>query len=395
MSQNPNIDLPPTETDMSGKTVLQLIPALDAGGAERGCIDVAAAIVKAGGRAIVASEGGRMERQLIRAGAEVWHYPLSSKNPLVMKRTAKKLAERARAEGVSLIHARSRAPAWVGRWAADQAGLPFVTTWHGLHEAGNALKRWYNSSLAKGDRVIAISDFIAERLRSIYAVEDARLRMIHRGIDTEIFCPDAVPAARMLNVMGDWSLPDGVPVILLPGRLTRWKGQLDAVEAAAKVRDALGPESFVMVMVGDDQGRTDYRAEVQKAVKKHDLEWNMRIRGHVADMPAAYKLASIVLCASNKAEAFGRVPVEGQAMGAIVVATDHGGASETVVPSETGFLVPPGDVDAMAEALIAALQLPEDERQRRARLGEERVRTLYSVEAMCARTLGVYKELLG
>ncbi|MGB0920005.1 MAG: glycosyltransferase family 4 protein [Alphaproteobacteria bacterium] len=394
MDAHSNIVPRADKVDMTGQTILQVIPALEAGGAERGCIDVAAAVVEAGGRAIVVSDGGRMERQLIRAGGEAVHLPVGAKNPLVMWRTIRQLKKLMVAENVSLIHARSRAPAWVAWRAAQETQTPFVTTWHGLHDANGKLKERYNGSLAKGDRVIAISEFIEERLTRIYGVGPDRLRMIHRGIDTQIFNPDAVPAARMMNVIGDWNLPDGVPVILLPGRLTRWKGQRQAIEAAAIVRDKLGEGRFILVMVGDDQGRTEYRAELEKLIKKNNLEGWVRLRGHVSDMPAAYKIADVVLCASEKAEAFGRVPVEGQAMGALVVATDHGGARETVVANETGFLVKPNDINAMAEGLIKALTLPEEERQRRAHQASDRVRDLYSVETMCLKTLNVYKELL-
>lgn len=394
MDAHSNIVPSADKVDLTGYTILQVIPALDAGGAERGCIDVAAATVAAGGRAIVVSAGGRMERQLIRTGAEAMNLPIGAKNPWVMWQTLKKLKQILVDENVSLIHARSRAPAWVAWKAAQDLGIPFVTTWHGLHEANGKLKESYNASLAKGDRVIAISEFIEERLTRIYGVGADRLRVIHRGIDTKVFDPNSVPAARMMNVMTDWNLPDGVPVILLPGRLTRWKGQRQAIEAVAKVRDKLGEGSFMLVMVGDDQGRTEYRAELEKLIKKNELDRFVRLRGHVSDMPAAYKTADVVLCASEKAEAFGRVPVEGQAMGALVVATDHGGARETVVPNETGFLVAPNDVDAMAEGLIRALTLPEEERQRRAHQASDRVRSLYSVEAMCLKTLNVYKELL-
>lgn len=371
-------------------TVMQVLPALVTGGVERGTIDMAIAVQQAGGRAIVVSSGGPLERELARAGALHITLPVDSKNFFVMRRNARRLLEIARQEGVDLIHARSRAPAWSARSAARRAGLPFVTTFHGTYNFRSPIKKAYNAVMAKGDRVIAISDFIADHIRTVYKADPARVVTIHRGIDLAIFDPAAVPPARIVQLAEDWRLPDGLPVIMLPGRLTRWKGQAVFLDALAKLQR----DDFVAVLVGSDQGRTSYRSELEGRVRRLGLESVTRFVDHCNDMPAAFMLADIVVSASTDPEAFGRVVVEAQAMGRPVIASDHGGARETIIPGETGWLVIPDDPDELAKAIEKALNLSKTARARLARAAIRNAQENFSRELMCARTLLAYKELL-
>ena len=376
--------------------ILQVLPALETGGVERTTIDIAKAIVEAGWTALVASEGGRMQHELERVGAEHVVMPLASKNPLQIHRNAASLSALVYDRGISLVHARSRAPAWSALMAARRGKVPFVTTFHGTYGLKGPFKRLYNSVMTRGDRVIANSNFIAGRVREDYGVglgEDAeRLVTIPRGIETtRFFNPAAVSAERIIQLAERWRLTDGLPVIMLPGRLTRWKGQTVLIEALKHY----GQHDVICVLVGDDQGRTKYREELEDLVREHNLESVVRFVGNCSDMAAAYMLADVVVSASTDPEVFGRIAVEAQAMGRPVIATDHGGARETILPGKTGWLVPPGDSLELASALRKAVHLDPDIRAQMATAGREHVMEEYRVELMAARTMFVYRELLG
>ena len=373
-----------------GPTVLQVLPALGTGGVERGAVDVAAALASAGWRALVASSGGAKEREVQRAGAECVTLPLASKSPFAMRANVDRLATLIGAEDVSLVHARSRAPAWSAFYAARRTGRPFVTTFHGTYNYGNRLKRLYNSVMARGERVIAISHFIADHLREHYGVAESRIRVVHRGIDFSQFDPARASSERIIKLAGQWRLPDGVPVIMLPGRLTRWKGQVVLIDALAE----LGRRDLRCLLVGDDQGRQGYRAELKRRIRERGLDGVVHVVDDCDDMPAAYMLADVVVSASLDPEAFGRVAVEAQAMGRPTIASDHGAARETLIAGVTGWLTPPGDASALAGALNQALTLNAGGRAALAARAIERVRAKFSKEAMCAATLAVYRELL-
>ncbi|WP_119167647.1 glycosyltransferase family 4 protein [Algihabitans albus] len=370
--------------------VLQVLPALETGGVERGTVDIAGAIVQAGGTALVASAGGAMVHALQRTGARHIELPLASKNPITLRRNASRLASVIETFGVDLVHARSRAPAWSALWAARRTGRPFVTTFHAPYALNLPLKRLYNSVMARGARVICISDFVRQHVQRIYGIDPARLRLVHRGVDLEVFDPARVSPERVIQLAQRWRLPDGVPVILLPGRLTRWKGQIDLLRAAAKLTDL----DFLLVLVGDDQGRAAYREELEQLVGRLNLDSKAMIAGPCNDMAAAYMLSDVVVSASTDPEGFGRVVGEAQAMGRPVVASDHGGAPEQLLVNETGLVYPPGDLDALAEALREALALDETARSALAERAIARVRTHFSKDAMCNGTLAVYREVL-
>jgi glycosyltransferase involved in cell wall biosynthesis len=372
-------------------TILQVLPALGAGGGvERGTIEIAQAIVNAGGRALVASAGGNRAHEVKRVGAEHIELPLHSKNPFVMYGNVGRLQRVIRDYKVDIVHARSRAPAWSAYYAAKRTGVPFMTTFHGTYNAGNALKRRYNSIMTRGERVIAISRFIGGHLHQNYGVPAGRIRIIHRGVNLDRFDPAKVTAERVAALANQWRLGDGLPVIMLPGRLTRWKGQTMLIEA---IRN-LGRSDIRCLLVGSDQGRSDYRHELETRVQQLGLGGVVRIVDHCDDMPAAYMLTDVVVSASTDPEAFGRVVVEAQALGRPVIASDHGGARETVIEGETGWLFPPGDVEALTRALDKVLSLPDETRAVLAARAIQNVRENFSQESMCTKTLDVYNEVL-
>jgi glycosyltransferase involved in cell wall biosynthesis len=372
-------------------TVLQVIPALGAGGGvERGTVEIAEAIADAGGRALVVSVGGSQVHEITRVGGEHIELPLHSKNPVVIYKNILRLAALIERENVDLIHVRSRAPAWSALYAAKRTKRPLVTTFHGTYNARSFIKRAYNSVMTKGERVIAISDFIAEHVHRLYGVPASRLRIIHRGVDLFRFNPANVSAERVVQLANEWRLTEGYPVIMLPGRLTRWKGQAIFIEAVAK----LERRDIRCLIVGGDQGRQDYRRELEAMVEKQNLGEIVRIVDHCTDMPAAYMLTDAVVSASTEPEAFGRVMIEAQALGRPVIASDHGGACETVLPGNTGWLVPPGDVDALSAALAKVLALDGAARGRLSGAAITNVVENFSKQKMCAKTLEVYNEVL-
>jgi len=379
-----------TEAPARPPKILQILPALATGGVERGTVDIAAALAAAHCDAVVASAGGPMVHELERAGGRHITLPLATKSPWAIWRNAAKLAELIRREQVDIVHARSRAPAWSAYLAAKRTGRPFVTTFHGTYNFKGGLKRWYNSIMARGEPVIAISEFIARHVIDTYHVPPERVRVIPRGVDLASFDPAQVHQQRIIALAQSWRLQDGAPVIMLPGRVTRWKGHAVLLWALQR----LGRREVQCVFVGSDQGREAYRQELDGLVRDLELDGLVRFVGDCRDMPAAYMLADVVVSASTDPEAFGRVAAEAGAMGRPVIATDHGGARETVLPGKSGWLVRPGDSGALAEALAQALDLDLDQRQALGLAAQEHVRGHFSRTGMCDATLAVYDEVL-
>jgi glycosyltransferase involved in cell wall biosynthesis len=370
--------------------VLQVLPRLVSGGVERGTIEISAALVAAGWGSYVASAGGKMMHELTRHGATHITLPLASKNPLVMRGNIARLATLIEEHDIDIVHARSRAPAWSAWAASRRTDRHFVTTFHNAYGDATRLRRWYNSVMGRGERVIAISYFVADHAASVYGIGADRLRVIHRGVDLARFDPQHISAERLIQLAKRWRLPDDRPIVMLPGRLTRWKGQLDLVSAIA----ALGRRDLLCLLVGSDEGRPSFRRELETTIAARGLGEVFQLVDDCNDMPAALMLADVVVSASNRPEGFGRVIVEAQAMGRPVVATDHGGARETILPDETGWLVSPGDPQALADAIAEALSLSADERAILAERAIAHARAGFGIERMCAETLAVYREIL-
>ncbi|MCI4665666.1 MAG: glycosyltransferase family 4 protein [Neomegalonema sp.] len=377
-------------------TVLQVLPRLESGGVERGAIEIAQAVAAAGGRALIASAGGRMSRRVEAVGGEAIQLPLSSKNPFNIYANAGHLARLIEKERVDVVHARSRAPAWSAKWAAQRTGRPFVTTYHGVYNENFPLKRRYNSVMASGDAVIAISDFVAKLIVERHHVAPETITTIPRGADLSAFSDDRVSDARVIALARAWGVVDDPrPVLLLPGRLTRWKGQTLFVEALGILRSRLGTDKFLAIIVGGEDKKGRFLAELNTQIAQLGLHDAVRMVGHCDDMPAAFKLASVAVSASLEPEAFGRVAVEAQAMGAPVVAAAHGGAMETVIDQRTGRHFEPGSASSLASALEEMLLLSTPARAQMRAAAIENVRRHFSIESMQAATLAIYEALAG
>ena len=379
-----------------GACVLQVTPALDAGGVEQTTLDMAQAIAAAGGVALVASAGGRLEAELARRGGELARMPLDRKSPLTLLANALRLERLIRARGVGIVHARSRAPAWSARLAARRTGAAFVTTYHGVYTARSGLKRAYNAVMASGDVVIANSAFTRAHLLAEHPrVDPDRVVAIPRGVDLSRFSPGHVAPERVSAVRRAWGLEPGEQraIVLLAGRLTAWKGQRLLIQALARLK-VQGRDGVILVLAGDDQGRVAYTDSLRAAAAQADVADRVRIVGHCADMPAAYLAADLACAPSLQPEAFGRTAVEPQAMGRPVLAADHGAVRETVVDGVSGWRVAPGDPDAWTAALAHALDTSVAQREAMGAAGRAQVEALYSLEAMTRATLDVYVGLL-
>ncbi len=374
----------------SPPTVLQVLPALQSGGVERGTVEITQAIAAAGGCALVASSGGALVARVERAGGTHVRLPLASKNPVTIWLNSRRLIRLIRRHGVDIVHARSRAPAWSAWLACRRTGAHFVTTWHGSYGENLPLKRRYNAVMARGELVIAISHHIAAELTRRHAVPPERVRVIPRGVDPVMFDPAAVVGDRLIRLAAQWRLLDGQFVVLLAARLTRWKGQTVAIQALARMRE----RNVCLILAGDDQGRTRYVAELLRLAVSLGVGDRVRLVGDCADMQAALKLADVALNVSTTPEGFGRTVIEAQAMGTVLVASAHGGAAETVEHGVTGFLVAPGDAAGLAEMLDYTLSLPEADRLAIGAAARLSVSTSYTTAAMQAATLAVYDTVM-
>lgn len=381
--------------DLSGKTILQVIPDLAAGGAERTTVEMAEAITGAGGRALVASEGGRLEESLEAAGGELIRLNAASKNPLTIRNNTKLIEALVAEEHIDLIHARSRAPAWSAYVAAQRTETAFVTTYHGAYSGHSGLKKRYNSVMARGDLVIANSEWTAAHVMEIHETPQEKIVTIPRGVDLNAYDPANVQPARVEALRQAWDIaPDDARVrLVLPGRLTSWKGQGLAIDALGAL-DTAERSAVHLILPGDAQGRDKYVTELEDKIIAHQLGGTVSIVGHTADMPAAYALADIVLAPSTRPEAFGRVAAEASAMAKPVIVADHGGQRETVIEGQTGTRAEPGSIPALTACIRTLVGLHPDARAAMGTAGQAHVRENYSKKQLQTATLNVYARLL-
>lgn len=377
-------------------TLLQVVPALQTGGVEQTALDVSAAVAAAGGRALVASAGGRLEAELTARGGIAVRMPLQTKNPFQIAANGRRLKALIARENVSVLHVRSRAPAFSAIWAARQTGVPVVTTYHGVYNAKSPLKRWYNGVMTRGDLTIANSEFTRDHLIAEHTVDPADVVAIPRGVDLARFSPERVSDDRLTAIRAAWGLKadEARLIVLLAGRLTRWKGQALLIEALARLRAQTGRDEILLILAGDDQGRSGYSSDLRDLIEAQGLGDAVRLVGHVSDMPAAYLVAAAAAAPSLDPEAFGRTAVEPQAMGRPVLAADHGAVRETVADGETGWRVKPRDVEAWAAALQTLSDVGPIRRAAMGAAGRSRAVALYGMDEMTARTLAVYRRVL-
>ncbi|MTI17238.1 glycosyltransferase [Rhodobacteraceae bacterium RKSG542] len=382
-------------------TIMQIVPDLRTGGAERTTVDMAKAVIDRGWNSIVLSEGGRLLEELERTGSKHIIFPAGTKNPLKILRNARKIKQIAKEHGVDLIHGRSRAPAWSGFIAARQLGLPFVTTYHGLYKEQNAFKAWYNSVMTRADAVIANSNYTA----GIIAERDPscthRITVIYRGSDMEYLDPANVSQERKEAIRSAWGLSGNERVVLNLARLTAWKGQPVLIDAMRELIKQEGFDDVVVILAGDDQGREAYSAGLKQQIENSGLQGRVRLVGHCADVAAAMAVSDLSVVASIEPEAFGRAAVEAQAAGVPVIVSDIGAVPETVlVPpvvndeQRTGWHVPAGDAKVLSQTMALALNMAPDEKAALIARAREHTHAHFSKEAMCDATLAVYEQML-
>lgn len=388
------------QQSLVGRTILQIIPALDAGGAERTTVDIAEGLAQAGARALVATSGGRLVGDLQAKGGIWIPFPAATKNPAAMALNVGKLARIIRAEKVDLVHARSRAPAWVALAACRLTGAGFLTTYHGAYSGLSAPKLLYNSVMARGEVVIANSHFTAERIQTQFRIDPTRLRVIHRGTNFEAFSPDKVAPERVEKTRKGWLVAPEERVVLLAGRLTPWKGQRVLIRAAQLLRER-GYRNLIFILAGDPQGRDGYVAEIDRMIHEGGLGGIVRRVGHVTDMPAALAASALVVVPSTAPEAFGRVAVEAQAMGVPVVVSNLGAVPETVLAppqvrpdQRTGWRISPDHPEELADAIAEAIELMPSAFSALAQRARQHVTEKFSLERMVSETLDCYGALI-
>jgi len=385
---------------LAGRTILQIIPRLDTGGAERTTVDIAEALVEAGARALVATESGRLIPELQAKGGIWIPFPAATKNPLRILGNISRLEAVMSREGVDLLHARSRAPAWTTLLAARRTKTPFVTTYHGSYSGSSAVKVLYNSVMARGDVVIANSHYTAQNIAAMHPFAESRIKVIYRGTDMKKFSCGSVSTNQISQLRKTWRAEQGQRLILLAARFTGLKGHAILIDAARHLIDR-GLDDLLFILAGDKSGREHYIAELQMQIQKLGLKHYIRFTEHCDDMPAAFLTASAVAVPSIEPEAFGRIAVEAQAMGTPVIVSDLGAAPETVLATpdhpasaRTGWRVPPANAQALADALYEALTLGASARESLADRARQHVETQFSLESMTQETLGVYRRLL-
>lgn len=390
-------------SDFKKPVVMQILPALENGGVERGTIDIAKALKKSGFEPIVVSNGGVLVYQLREANITHAELPVASKNPLTIFLNIKKIANLISEHKVDVVHVRSRAPMWSAYFACKKTGTKLVTTVHGTYSLNLGgwkvfpLKKRYNALMLKADRIIAVSNFIKEYLITNYCDKSQELSaevlnkisVIQRGVDLKYFNLEKISQSRIVNLITQWHLPEDRKIILLPARFTAWKGHEFLIEALRKVES-----DFCCIMVGSDHGHKAFRKKVEQTVVDAGLSGKVKVVGLCKDMPAAYALSHIVVSSSVKPEAFGRVAIESQAMERVTIATKIGGALETIIDQETGFLVDVGNAEGLAKMIETTLKFSEEEGKNIGKKARKNIEENFSNEKMCEDTIKIYRELI-
>lgn len=372
-------------------TVMQIVPTLGMGGSEQATLDIAEGLVNQGHRSLVISSGGSRVDAITQTGGIHLLGRVQSKNPIQMAANALWLKKIIKEYKVDIVHARSRAPAWSAYWASLGMDVKFVTTVHAAYKFNSSPKKYYNSVMMRGHKVIAISQFIASYIQENYHVPLKNIRTILRCIDLQKFSPELVTSARLDTLRAQWGLMPTETLILCPARLSPIKGHFYLIEALARLPKS---RQFKTIFLGDDQGRTGYRDELINKIYSLGLRDTVKLFDHCSDMPAAYKLASLVVAPSVVPEGFGRVPIEAMAMGVPILATNLGGFAETIRSEQNGWLVSPKDPIKLAEALDKIMNYTSENLRTIIELAMSEVRLKYDKRKMVEDTLSVYKELV-
>ena len=380
--------------------VMQILPSLNMGGVERGTIDIAKAILKAELTPIVVSSGGNMTAYLREAKIKHIKLPVNSKNPWVIYKNIERIINLIREYNVDIIHVRSRAPAWSAYYACKKTGCELVSTFHGSYsnrlftKKPSIFKIIYNGIMLKAHYTIAVSTFIKNYIRNNFPIaakiSDQNLIVIHRGVDLNYFDESKVSQLRMIQLAKSWNLPEDKEIIMLPARITSWKGHEFLIDSLAKVKN----DNFFCIIVGSDRDHKEYSRGLEKRIEKNNLEGKVQIVGETRDMPGAYLVCDIVISASIKPEAFGRIAIEAGAMSRIIIATNIGGSTETIIPNQTGFLVEPNDKDDLANKIDHVLSLSQSDRKEIGMAARRYIEKNFSNQKMCDETIALYKKIL-
>ncbi|SVA66581.1 uncharacterized protein METZ01_LOCUS119435 [marine metagenome] len=374
-------------------SVLQVIPQLDVSGASQGCIDVANYLIENHHNCVVMTHSGKRVKNAKNKDIKVIISPVHSKNPITIFFNIFRLLQVIRDYNIDIIHVRSRAPAWSCFFASKISSKKFISTFHGTYNYNNFIKKFYNSIMLRTDGTIAISCFIEDQIKSQYSQTPKNLQVIYRGIDSKIFNSNNVNPERIKQIKNQHSLESDSIKILLPGRITGWKGHLILVQAIAEVIKNI-KNNIEVLFVGPDEN-----SSLKEHLKDHIQNLNMsnifHFMGSSDEMANIYALSDIVVSSSTDPEAFGRIAVEAQSMGKFVVASNHGGSTETVINNETGYLYSPNDHKDLADMIIKAIDQNKYNSKKVLEAGVKNARENYSVERMCKETLEFYKKILG
>ena len=377
--------------------VLQVIPKLGYGGAETGCYDIAHYLTENNCKSFIVTSGGELLKFVDKKKVKIFKLPVHSKNPLLMLINALILIGIILINNISIVHARSRAPAWSCLLATKLTGRKFVTTFHGTYNFKNNLKKIYNSVMIRSDLIIAGSNFIFSHIKqnySKYLNDKKKLLVIFRGINIDYFDPSTKIESDEKKLLTKWDIEKDKKIILLPGRLTSWKGQEVFIEAVNLVNIELGYEAFYAVILGSDQGRDLYKKKLIRLSEQYRLTNQVRFIDHCKDMALAYKVSDIVVSASTEPEAFGRVAVEAQSMQRPIIASNIGGSNETIIDEKTGFLYEAGDAKSLSKKILKLLYLDDTLLKSIGIQGRKNIVQKFNVEKMCFSTYSEYKRLL-
>jgi len=382
---------------MTKLKVLQVIPKLGYGGAETGCYDIAHFLAENNCASFIATSGGQLLKFVKKSRVKIYRLPVHSKNPLLIFLNTLFLIAIIIFKQINIVHARSRAPAWSCYFASLITRRKFVTTFHGTYTFSNAYKKFYNSIMLKSKLTIAGSNFIFDHINKNYEKylnHKNKLRVIFRGINLEYFDERNISALKQQKLKTEWKISSNKFIILMPGRLTQWKGQEQLIDALNILNEDYNNSNFQAIILGSDQGRKVYKKKLLDLVQRYSLNQKVQFIQHCREMPIAYSLANVVVSASIRPEAFGRVAIESQAMGKVIIASDIGGSKETIIKNKSGFLYKHNDPRELAKILNTVMELDQDKINSIGSEGRKNVSQKFDVETMCESTLREYKKLI-
>jgi len=379
-----------TDQKYQKKTILQVVPALISGGVERGTLEIAKSIVASGNNSIVISAGGPMVESLIASGSEHINLNVASKNPFVIWQNAHKIAKVIRDQNVDIVHARSRAPAWSCYMASKATNIKLITTFHGIYNFKSYIKKFYNSVMTEGSSVIAVSNFVKKHIIDNYKVHPNKITVIHRGVNHNEFSKENLTENKLATFRAKYKIPADTPVLLLPSRMTRWKGHMVLIDALEKIKHL----KFYCIMAGDLAKHPEYVARIKEKIHKYKIQSHIQLFGNEPDMIGLYGASDIVLSTSIEPEAFGRTIIEAQAMEKLVIATNIGGACETIQDGANGFHVNPNDSVELAQKIEHCLSLIGTQQADTMTMNARKTASeKFSLDKMLKNVLSIYNEV--